>query len=116
MKQCGLVLFLFAMGPFLLGLAESREDVLRAKSFIVVDKNGNKRAELGMFLNDVQLRMVDASNTMRVRLFVERSEEALCLFGTEEERRIQLGLKTVGRGYPTMAILDEDGAYIWSAP
>lgn len=85
----------------------SREDVVRAKRFVVVDVNDKPRASLAVDSDGTKLTLFDKNGKVRVCLgVIEDGPPALFLYDENEKNRVGLGIIEDG---PGLVLSDERG-------
>jgi len=83
--------FLFMGTPVFAQKTEIPE-VIRAKSFEVVDKDGKRRAALGMVFGEPSLALFDKNDKRRALLSLLDGEPGLYLYDKNEQPRAALGM------------------------
>ena len=91
----------------------SRENIVKANKFILVDENGKEHASLAMDALGPRLRLFDENGKPRTSLAVDVNGPMLGLFDVNGKNRAGLGVDKDG---PMLGLLDEDSKVIWFAP
>jgi hypothetical protein len=85
---------------------DGRENVIKAKGFILVDEKGNERAKLSMDDNSPGLCLRDENGKPRIGLAVDKNGPKLNLFDENSKPRIALAAIKDG---PSLFLADENG-------
>ena len=96
--------------------AEKAAPEIRATRFVLIDREGKSRAELGMGPDgSVALRLADARGVNRATLSVAADGVSrLALHGTDGRPRAQLTARP--GDWPNMVFFDKTGRVIWKTP
>jgi len=120
-KQCSLLKAGFALVTvalavvLLIGAGQDQVkpkvlEEVRAKRFVMVDKDGKPRGELGVFKDVPNLVLADENGKYRVGLGVSKDGPGLSFRDKEGEQRLTLGLSD-GLGGPSLALSDRAGLH-----
>ncbi len=107
--------WLFLRAPMFAHKTPQVAEVIRAKQFVVVDQDGNMRAELSLNKDgEPGLRLYDKDGKTSVMLSLNKDEEpSLWLADKSGKRRAGLGLDN---GEPRMAFVGKNGQVLFRAP
>jgi hypothetical protein len=96
--------------------AQVREGAVevRARKFVVVDKNGNLRAILALAKTGPMLGLGDENGKLRTALGLSKDGAKLSLRDENGKTRARLSVDQGGQ--PGLRLLDEKDKIIWSAP
>jgi hypothetical protein len=93
--------------------AQSTEDTIQAKEFLLSDSDGYTRAWLGMGDEGPMLVMYDSDGVERVTLDINNSGTGLGLYDDAEFMRASM---SVGSDGPSLDLYDDLEYSIWKAP
>lgn len=89
-------------------------EVVRAKSFVLVDSEGKTRGLFNTNKDGVALVLIDSEGKARGLFSTDKDGVALAIRDSEGNRRGLFG--TDDKGEPRLALFDLDGRAVWKAP
>ena len=95
------------------------DEIVASHSFVLVDREGKRRAELSLLGDDPALILWDGNREVRAMLSAFPNGPTLAFFDGNGEERIVLGAgNSLDNVYPESSIhvFDPDGKVIWQAP
>ncbi|MFH1539549.1 MAG: hypothetical protein ABIH66_11355 [bacterium] len=110
---CLLAFGLFEATATLLAARGGGHQVIRATSFVLVDKNGFPHAVLSTYDGEPGLILADKNGKIRATLRLFKGEPSLGLGGKNGKSS---ALLSVSKGKPRLKLFDKKGKLRWHAP